>query len=47
MEFQVAMRSDTEGRAMGSLLSAPRMLSLSASVPRQPAYTGSRDKASV
>ena len=43
MEFQVAMRSDTEGRAAGSLLSAPRMLSLNASVPRHPARTSSNE----
>ena len=47
MEFQVAMRSDTEGRATGSLLSAPRMLSLNASVPRHPARRLLRDEASV
>ena len=36
-EFQVAMRSDTEGLDEGSLLSALKMLSLKASVPRHPA----------
>ena len=37
-EFQVAMRSDTEGLDEGSLLSALKMLSLKASVPRHPAH---------